>query len=72
MRSQWHDKQLGTYPVCIGLSCTYCVHELIKLTKKSEKFIYVISILLHLYIKFQCQILNNKRAIKKTKILTNL
>jgi hypothetical protein len=51
---------MGTYHVYIGSPRTYRVHELIKFTKKSKKIIYVLSILLHLCIKFQRQIHNNE------------
>jgi hypothetical protein len=34
--------------------------------------IYVLSIILHLYIKFQYQISNNERSVKRTKFLTDL
>jgi hypothetical protein len=31
------NKELGTYFVHMGSSCTYCAYELIKFIKKSEK-----------------------------------
>jgi hypothetical protein len=61
-----------TYSMYMGSLCIYCVYKLIKLTKKSEKIIHVLSILLHLYIKFQCQISNNEGVVNKTKFLTDL
>jgi hypothetical protein len=63
---------IGTYPVYIDSSYIYRKHELIKLTKKSEKIIHVLFILLHLCINFQRQIPNNEWAVKKKKILTDL
>jgi hypothetical protein len=46
--------EMGTYPVHMDLPCTYHAHELTKFIKKSEKkFTHVLSILLHLCIKFQ-------------------
>jgi hypothetical protein len=56
----------------MGLPYTYRVNELIKFTKNLKKCIYVLSILLHLCIKFQHQISNNEDAVKKIKILTDL
>jgi hypothetical protein len=52
--------------------CIYCVYELTKFIKNLKNFIYVLSILLHLCIKFQRQIPNNEGAIKKTKFLIDV
>jgi hypothetical protein len=60
------------YPVHMSFSCTYRVHELKKFTKNLKTFTHVISILLHLYIKFQVQIPSNEGAVKNTKFLINL
>jgi hypothetical protein len=57
----------------MGSPYTYRAHELTKFAKKKlKKSIHVLSILLHLCIKFQIQIPNNEGAIKKTKFLTDL
>jgi hypothetical protein len=53
--------------VLLGIYRTY---ELIKF-KKSKKIIHVLSIILHLYTKFQHQIPNNE-GVKKIKFLTEL
>jgi hypothetical protein len=66
------NKELGTYLVHMGSSCIYCAYELIKFIKNLKKFTHVLSILLNLCIKFQCQILNNEGAVKKIKFLTDL
>jgi hypothetical protein len=60
--------------VYMSSSCTYCIYiyELTKFIKKSKKIIHVLSILLHLCIKFQRQIPNNEVAVKKIKFLTGL
>jgi hypothetical protein len=68
-----HGKKLyplftGTYDV--RSSCIYHVHELIKLIKNLKKFIYVLSIIFYLCIKFQFP--NNERAVKKIKFLIDL
>jgi hypothetical protein len=44
------------YIVHMGLLYTYRIHELTKFMKKSEKYIHILSILVHLCIKFQRQI----------------
>jgi hypothetical protein len=51
--------------------CKYRAHALAKYTifKKNTQ---ILSISLHLYIKFQVKNLSNKGAIKKTKFLTYL
>jgi hypothetical protein len=61
-----------TYSVHMVLSYIYCAYELIKFIKNLNFFIYFLSILLHLCIKFQCKISNNEVAIKKIKFLIDL
>jgi hypothetical protein len=62
---------MGTYPVYMSSLCIYRTYELIKF-KKSKKIIHVLSILLHIHIKFRVQIPNNEEAVKRTKFLTYL
>jgi hypothetical protein len=61
--------KLGTYPMQTEFPCNHCANEL---TKFIKKFTYVLLIILHLYIKFQDQNHRSKRAVKKTKFLTDL
>jgi hypothetical protein len=65
-------QSLKIYPVHIGSSYIYRVHELTKFINKSKIFIHVIFIIPYLCMKFQIQIPNNEGAVKKIKFLTDL
>jgi hypothetical protein len=58
--------------VHMGSLCTYRAYEVIKYKNNLKKLTHVFSVLLHLCIKFQCQIPNNERAVKKIKFLIDL
>jgi hypothetical protein len=61
----WHVSQMGMYPVHRGSPCTYHADELTKFTKKFKKFTHVLSIILHMCIKFQVKTYYSLSIIKK-------
>jgi hypothetical protein len=53
-------------------SCVYLMFQLVNIIKKSKKITHILSIILHLHIKFQVQIHYILVVTKKEKILTDL